>query len=405
MVLQEKETAPLAALRVLDLADESACFCSKLLADLGAKVIKVETPGGDASRRVGPFQGNTPHPEKSLSFWYNNTGKLGITLNLESNEGQSIFLRLASKTDVVVETFPPGYLKKIGLDYEVLSEPNPGLILVSVTGFGQTGPYQHYKSGDLVASASGGQMYVSGNPENPPLKPYGQQSYYAASLFAATGILLALHQRHQTGRGQHLDISLQEAVAATLEHVMVRYFHEKAVPARQGNLHWTNTACLLPCEDGYLFVTFDREWETLIDLLDSEGMAADLKEEGWREEDYRRQHTDHIIEVLSAWTKTHTTAELFELGQSMRFPWAPVSSPEEVFHSPQLRARRFFTPVDHPESGGSFVYPGAPAKFSESSWEVRRRAPLIGEDNVRVYQEELGLSPQELARLAAANVI
>ena len=405
MALQDKETAPLTALRVLDLADERASFCSKLLADMGARAIKIEKPGGDASRQIGPFQGNAPHPEKSLSFWYNNIGKLGITLNLETDEGQSIFLRLVSKADVMVETFPPGYLKRIGLNYEVLSKQNPGLILASVTGFGQTGPYQNYKSCDLVASASGGQMYVSGSPQSSPLKPYGQQSYYAASLFATTSILLALHQRHRSGIGQHLDISLQEVVAATLEHVMVRYFHEKAVPVRQGNLHWTNSACLLPCKDGYFWLTFDREWETLVDLLDSEGMAADLKEAKWQEEEYRRQHTDHIIEVLAAWTRTHATAELFELGQLMRFPWAPVSSPQDVLRSPQLQARGFFTPIEHPESGSPFSYPGIPGKFSDLSWKIRRRAPLLGEDNAHVYQEELGLSPGELVRLAKANII
>jgi crotonobetainyl-CoA:carnitine CoA-transferase CaiB-like acyl-CoA transferase len=405
MAPEGKDTALLAGLRVLDLADEKSCFCSKLLADMGAEVIKVERPGGDASRWIGPFWGNMTHPEKSLSFWYNNTSKLGITLCLESKEGQGIFLRLASKADVVVETFPPGYLRKIGLNYEVLSEKNPRLILASVTGFGQTEPYREYKSCDVVASAVGGQMYVCGLSDYSPLKPYGQQSFYAASLFAAVGILIALRERNCSGRGQHIDISLQEAVAATLEHVIVRHFYEKVVPNRQGNLHWTNSACLLPCKDGYILVTFGREWETLVDLLDSEAMAADLKGEKWREEDYRRQHVDHVVEVLARWTRTHTTVELFELGQLMRFPWAPVSSPKDVFNSPQLRARNFFIPVDHPEASASFVYPGTPGKFSGSSWNIWRRAPLIGEHNTQVYGGELGFSPDELTRLSSTDVI
>ncbi|MFC1909153.1 CaiB/BaiF CoA transferase family protein [Chloroflexota bacterium] len=405
MVLPEKATAPLAALQVLDLANESACFCSRLLADMGARVVKIEKPGGDASRWSGPFWGNTPHPEKSLNFWYNNTSKLGITLNLESSKGQDIFLRLARRADVIVETFPPGYLKNLGLNYEVLNEQNPGLIFASVTGFGQSGPYRLYKSCDLVASALGGQMYVSGTPETPPIKPCGQQSYYAASLFAAMGILVALCERHHSGKGQHIDISLQEAVAATLEHVMVRYFYENIVSGRQGNLHWTNSSCLLQCQDGYILLTFDREWETLIDLLDNEDMAADLKEERWCEEDYRRQHADHIIEVLTSWTRTHTTGDLFEIGQLMRFPWAPVCSIEEAFHSPQLRARDFFVPVEHPDAGWFFTYPGTPTKLSDSSWQIRSRAPLIGEYNTQVYHDELGLTFEELARLAAEKVI
>jgi benzylsuccinate CoA-transferase BbsE subunit len=400
-----KDTTPLAGLRVLDLADEKASFCTKLLADMGADVIKVERPGGDASRWIGPFWGNIPHPEKSLSFWHNNTSKRGITLCLESKKGQGIFVGLANKADVVVEAFPPGYLKEIGLKYEDLSEKNPKLILVSVTGFGQTGPYKEYKSCDIVASAIGGQMYVCGLPDYPPLKPYGQQSFYSASLFAAVGILIALHERNHSGRGQHIDISLQEAVTATLEHVMVRHFYEKVVPNRQGNLQWTKSACLLPCKDGYILITFNREWEILIDLLHSEAMSADLKEEKWREEGYRRQHVDHIIEVLADWTKTHTTAELFELGQLMRFPWAPVSSPKDVFNSPQLRARNFFTTVDHPEASTSFAYPATPGKFSGLSWNIRGRAPLIGEHNAQVYHEELGLLPEELAKLSSENVI
>ncbi|MDO8785816.1 MAG: CoA transferase, partial [Syntrophales bacterium] len=360
MATEEKETAPLTGLRILDLADEKGSFCSRLLADMGTCVTKVERPGGDASRRIGPFWGNKPEANGSLFFWYHNAGKLGITLNLESAEGREIFLRLIGRTDVVVETFPPGYLEKIGLNYEVLSKKNPRLILASVTGFGQTGPYRGYKSCDIVASASGGQMYVCGTPDNPPIVPYGQQSYYAASLFAAVGILIALHERNSSGRGQHLDISLQESVAANLEHVMVRYFSENILTRRGGNLHWTGSASLLPCKDGYIFITFNREWETLVELLDSEGMACDLGEERWKEEEYRREHADYIVEVLSRWTMTRTKAELFELGQMMRFPWAPVNSPEELFHSPQLKARDFFSPVNHPGAGDSFLYPGAP---------------------------------------------
>ena len=399
-----RDSAPLASLRVLDLADEKASFCSRLLADLGAEVIKIERPGGDASRWIGPFWGNFAHPEKSLFYWYNNAGKYGVTLNLESEEGRDILARLARRADVIVETFAPGYLKKMGLDYKILSKLNPGLIMASVTGFGQTGPYKRRKSCDMVASASGGQMYVSGEPEAPPLKPYGQQSYYAASLFAATGILIALRERRHSCKGQHIDISLQEAVAATLEHVMVRYFYEKAVPGRRGGLHWANSACLLPCQDGHIFITFGREWETLIELLDSEGMAEDLKDERWREEEYRRQHIDHVIEVLASWTGTHTKSELFQLGQLMRFPWAPVSTISEMFNSPHLRSRDFFLPIEHPETKSSFIYPLTPYRFNGSACRIQRRAPLIGEHNVRVYQKELGISAETLTRLSSANI-
>ena len=397
-------------LEVLDLADEKGSFCSKLLADLGAAVIKIERPGGDASRWIGPFWQNTPHPERSLPFWYNNSNKLGITLNLETKEGQELFRQLASKADVMVETFPPGYLEKLELNHESLSKINPKLILASVTGFGQSGPYSQYKSCDIIASATGGQMWVCGAPDTPPLKPYGEQSYYVASLFAAIAILIALRERNQSGKGQHIDISLQEAVAATLEHVLVSYFHDNIVSQRQGSSRQDDSSCLLPCKDGYILLMIDRDWDILVAWLDSEGMARDLKEERWQDEQYRRQHWNHIVDTLTYWTKTHTRAELFELGQLMHLPWAPVASLEEMVNSAQLLGRNFFVSVEHPELAGAglkphaYKYPGVPYKFGSSTTKLRR-APLIGEHNTQVYQEILGLSIGDLERLSASKII
>jgi len=401
---EEKENL-LSGMRILDLADEKASFCSKLLADLGADVVKIEKPEGDPSRRIGPFFGDRPHPERSLFFNYHNTNKRGITLNLENRVGREIFLRLVGRSDVVVETFAPGYLRELGLDFEVLREGNPGLIMASVTGFGQEGPRSIYKSCDIVASAFGGQMYVSGSPVTPPLKPFGEQSYYASSLFAAIGILLALRKRKQSGKGEHLDISLQEAVASTLEHVMIRYFYEKIVSKRQGSIHWSNSICILPCKDSFMVISLFQQWETLVEWMDSEGMAEDLREEKYREEGYRFRNLDHIIEVLQRWVKTHTKNELFELGQLMRFPWTPVFSPEEVLENPQLKARRFFIDVEHPEMGTSVKYPGVPYQFSTSLPNKWKRAPFTGEDNIQIYTEELGLSEEDLRRLSSMKVI
>ena len=197
-------------IRVLDLADEKASLCSRIMADLGARVIKIEKPGGDPSREKGPFLNDSGHPLKSLSFFYNNLNKLGITLDIEREEGKSIFLRLVEDADVVVETFSPGYLEDIGLSFDKLEERNPGLIMASVTGFGQKGPKSKYKSCDIVASAFGGHMYVSGSNDTSPLKIFGEQSYFSASLYAAVGILIALNKRDRDGVGTHLDISLQE---------------------------------------------------------------------------------------------------------------------------------------------------------------------------------------------------
>ncbi len=392
-------------IRILDLADEKASFCSKLLADLGACVIKVEKPGGDSSRRIGPFQDNLGQQGKSLFFEYNNTNKIGITLDLEHSAGREIFRKLLQKTDVVVEAFPPGYLEELGLGFEVISEINPKGILVSVTPFGQRGPRSQYKSCDLVASAFGGQMYVSGSPATPPLKPFGEQSYYTASLYGAIAILLGLRRRSHTGKGEHIDISLQEAAVSTLEHVMVRYFYGKEISRRQGGLHWNHSFCILPCKDGYILITLFQQWETMVEWMESEGMAEDLKDEQYREEQYRLRHSTHIIEVLKRWTQTHTTRELFELGQLMSFPWAPVCSPAKVLENPQLKARQFFANVDYPEIDGSLEFPGIPYHFSHSSPSRWKRAPLIGEDNIQIYQGELGLSEEEMKRLSSIDVI
>jgi len=405
MEVKGQEGGLLEGIRVLDLADEKASFCSKLLADMGAYVIKVEKPDGDPSRKLGPFYKNLSHPERSLSFFYNNTNKYGITLDLENSEGREIFTKLVKVTDIMVETFPPGYLECLGLGFEILSEINRSLILVSVSGFGGNGPRRHYKACDLVASAFGGQMYVSGSPSMPPLKAFGKQSYYTASLFAAVGILLAIRKRAKSGKGEHIDVSLQEAVTATLDHVLIRYFSEKIVSRRQGNLHWNSAFYIFPCKDGFIHLTLFQQWDTLVEWLDREGMAEELKDKKWKDEEYRQKHLDHIIEVIGQWTKTHTVSELFDLGQLMRFPWAPVHSPKEVLDSPQLKARGFFIDIDHPEIGASLKCPGIPYKFSFSMWEQKRRAPLIGEHNLKIYREELGLTEKELKRLSDIGAI
>jgi benzylsuccinate CoA-transferase BbsE subunit len=402
--MEDKKKSLLEGIQILDLADEKASFCSKLLADLGARVIKIEKPGGDPSHGIGPFLEGAAHPEKSFFFYCNNTNKLGITLDLEHEEGKKIFFKLLKKTDTVIETFRPGYLKEIGLGFDVLREVNPELILVSVSGFGENGPRSQCKSCDLLASAFGGSMYLNGSPSTPPLKPFGEQSYYTGSLFAAVGILLALRKRAYSGKGEHIDISLQEAVVSIVDHIMIRFFYEKVIAERQGRLYWNNDFCILSCKDGPILLTISLRWDILIEWMKSEGMAGDLQEEKYLEEEYRIAHMDHIVEVLEQWTKSHTTQELFELGQLMHFPWAPIYSLKEVLNNPQLKAREFFMSVEHPEINKSIFYPGSPYKFL-SSLDRWKRAPLIGEDNAQVYQKELGLSKEEFEKLSTLKVI
>jgi len=329
----------LSGCHVLDLTDAKGRLCSRCLADMGAEVIRLEKPG------------------KSAGFHWEDLGKRSVTLDIELKRGQQVFRRLAKTADVLVESHPPGYLDALGLGYNQLSKLNPRLIVASITAFGQSGPYSGYKSSDIVASAMGGQLYLNGQPGSPPLKPFGSQSYYLASIFAAIGVMLALWHRHSSGKGQHIDISLQECAAAALDHVLVRYFYQGEVAKRQGSLHWNNAFRVFPAKDGYILLSLLYQWETLVEWLESEGMAGDLTESKWRDRDYHLEHIDHVIEVLERWTKTHPAAELVEKGQAMRFPWAEVASVPELLASPQLKARGFWAEIGHPETGEKLKFP------------------------------------------------
>jgi crotonobetainyl-CoA:carnitine CoA-transferase CaiB-like acyl-CoA transferase len=248
-------------------------------------------------------------------------------------------------------------------------------------------------------------MYVSGSQSKTPLKIFGEQSNYNASLFAAIGILIALRKCARDGSGAHLDISLQESMASTLEHVLVRYFIEGIIPCRQGSEHWNHTFFILPCKDGFIHLTLFDSWETLLELLESENMAADLKEEKWKNDEFRNENIDHVLDVLKRWTKQHTTQELFELGQSMRFPWAPVQSPIHLANNPQLRARNFFVPIQHPINGAAIMTPGIPFKFQSSFEMPKKSAPEPGQDNREIYHKELKISDKELKRLYSLKII
>jgi crotonobetainyl-CoA:carnitine CoA-transferase CaiB-like acyl-CoA transferase len=248
-------------------------------------------------------------------------------------------------------------------------------------------------------------MYVCGEPQMPPLKPFGNQAFYSACLFGAVGILLALWHRHATGRGQHLDISIEECAAATLDHVLVRYFYQGVVAKRQGSLYWNNAFRIFPCRDGYILLSLFHQWPTLVEWLDAEGMAEDLTDGKWQDAEARLKQIDHIIEVLARWTRSHTVAELVEKGQLMRFPWAEVTPISKLMDSPQLRGRDFWVEVEHPETGKKYRYPGAPCKLSRSPWRVGSRVPGIGQHNLDIYHRELGLSEEEIEALVKEGAI
>jgi benzylsuccinate CoA-transferase BbsE subunit len=373
--------------RVLDLSDEKGLFCGKLLAELGAEVVRIEKPGPAA------------RPDAV------NAGKRSISLNIEMAEGRELFRRLVKISDVLVESSPPGYLEKQGLDYSSLSGLNPSLIMASITHFGQTGPWRDASSTELVSSALGGQVFVCGDRDRPPLKPFGPQAYYTACLFAANGIMLALWQRHKSHKGQYLDISVHECTAAALDHQLVSYFYTGEVAQRNGSLYRNGAFRIFPCRDGYILLSLNHQWETLVEWLASEGMAGDLNQDRWRDEAVRLQNNGHIIEILEKWTLAHAVDELLETGQLMHFPWARVASLPEVVENPQLKARGFFLDVKDPDTGRTYQYPGAPFIMGHSPLVINPTIPTRGEYNKELLQGRLGLSAPEIEKLASRGVI
>jgi benzylsuccinate CoA-transferase BbsE subunit len=398
-------TSALSDLRVLDLTDLKGALCAKLMGDMGADVIKIEPPGGDPMRAIGPFLDGVPHRDRSLLFWFYNTSKRGITLDIHHSAGQEIFKQLAGKADVIVESVAPGTLESLGLGYDDLKRLNPKLVLTSISPFGQTGPYRDYKSSDTVAEALGGMIYTNGAPDEPPLQALGLQAYHSASFFAAIGTMSALWARDALGQGQWVDVSIQEAAAAAVEHVAPFYHQGLGIQTRQGSLHWSRYFRVTRCRDGYVMHCTLGDWTSLVEWVKGDGKAQDLDEPHWEDQMYRREHAEHLFDVLDEWATDYSVAELMEGAQLRRIPYAMVRPPGAVADDPQLNARGFFSTVKHPELDRTFCYPGGPFFFTATPWRISRRPPLLGEHNKEVYRKELGMSEAQLAELASVGVI
>lgn len=379
----------LSGYRILDLTDENGWFCARLLADMGAEVIKIDPP-----RNTLP---------KDTYYWAMNLGKLSITLDITTKSGQDILKRLIKITDILIESKPPKYIDALGIGYPVLHQMNPQLVMASITDFGQSGPHRDYKSTDVVASALGGRLFVNGKPQRPPLKVPGQQAYNTACLFTAIGIMIALLKRSTSTIGQYLDISVHECVAATLDHVLVRYFMNGDIAERSGSLHWNNSFRVFTCQDGYILISLTHQWDTLVEWLDSESCANDLINIRWHDPEVRRKHLDHIIDILEKWTKRHTVSELVKKGQSMHFPWAEVNSVSQLMSNPQLQHRRLWSEVTHPDLGRA-TFPTNPIKMSQAQWQTKDFISPTGKHNLEVYRG-IGLSDGELENLASQGII
>lgn len=414
---KEREEGMLSPYRILDLTDEKGLMCGKVMGDLGADVIKIERPGGDFARNIGPFYHDEPDPEKSL-FWFSfNANKRGITLDIETADGQEIFKKLVTSADIIVESFPPGYMDKIGLGYSVLEKVNPGLSLISITPFGQTGPYRDYKISDVVAWALGGYMYSVGDDDRAPVRiGLYCQSYLHAGGQAAQAAMMALYYREMTGEGQFVDVSIRDSITrCTPERITMYWDFNKRVARRGGGGRMLSIRRIWPCKDGYVYAIywggqFASRWNSpLVRWIESEGLATDfIKNLDWDSfnmMDITQEVKNNIEEPTLKLFRKFTMAEILEGALKHNAQVYPFATTADIANNPQLATRDFWVEVDHPELGTSITYPGPFAQNTELPPRIFRRAPLIGEHNEEIYGKELGISKEKILILKQAKVI
>ncbi|HEX9896375.1 MAG TPA: CoA transferase [Dehalococcoidales bacterium] len=403
--MKEKLEGMLSPYRVLDLTDEKGFFCGKLLGDLGADVIKIEKPGGDPARNIGPFYHDEPDPEKSLLWWAFNTNKRGIALDIATAEGKTTFKKLVKSADFVIESFPPGYMDKLGLGYPALEGSNPGIIMVSITPFGQTGPYKDYKTSDIVSWAIGGYMYLWGDTDRPPVRvSHHSQAFLQAAAEAAIGALIALSYRQMTGCGQHIDVSIQAAVATISYRPVITWYLQKTIHQRGGGFIYyrpdVRIKSIWTCMDGYVMWTYSggarvNQSKALVKWMDEKGMADDfIKSYNWNKYDQNtvtKEVFDHLAEPTTKFFMTHTKAELLDGAVKRRLILFPVGTASDIVNNVQLAARNYWVDLEHPELGTKIKYPGAFGRTTEAPPRITRRAPLIGEHNREILEQERGI--------------
>ena len=379
--------AALDDLLVLDLSQGIAGpICARLLGDYGADVIKVEPPNGDYGRRMPPFFQDDPDPEKSLFFLLANLNKRGITLDLETQQGAALLRRLASRADVIVENFPPGYLASLGLDHATLMKDNPGLIMTSITPFGQTGPYSGYKGDEIVTYATSGIMAISGTSDREPLQHGGFPAEYESAMNGLLATNVALLTRDITGEGSHVDVSMQEVVTSSLVIAQPYYTFAGGVQGRR-NPEGSNFGHVMPCKDGF-FVSQaggGATWEQIADFYERPVM----KEHRFADAGQRLLHGHELDEIILDATKDRTMAEMFKTAsEKYRMLFGIVQTPEDLANCKQLEIRGFYEEVDHPVIGKIRV-PFRLLKTNIGGAVCRMPAPLLGQHNAEVF-ENLG---------------
>lgn len=389
---------------VLDLTSTiRGMHCTKMFGDYGAEVILIEPIGGSSARRIGPFAGGKEDREASLHFAHHNRNKKSITLNLETTRGQELLQELARKADLLVEDWPVGALAARGLGYAQLHELNPRLVVCSITGFGQTGPYANYKTSNIVEDAIGGLMGITGPADKPPTMTGGQQAEHATAMHAAYAAAAALLYRDLHGIGQHIDVSAQECAGNVLENALEQYTYTGVVRKRAGSRHPTAWPCsVFPCKDGYVGICCPQEKEAIASALlaDDEDLANLLTKIDRFE---RRARADEFEPRLVAGYMKYTKVELLHRGQALGCPIGVTSDARDLANDPHLNEVGFFAEFDHPVIG-KFNDIAAPVYFSQTPGAMRSAAPLLGQHTTEVLTW-LGLAEAELTNLHADGVI
>ncbi|MBI4307993.1 MAG: CoA transferase [Chloroflexi bacterium] len=396
--------------RVLDLTDESGTYCTRALADLGADVVRVEPPAGDCARTHPPFRGDTPHAEQSLHFLHFNLNKRSVTLNLEHADGRALFRDLVRHADALVTTLSARDMERLEMTYEQLSQVNPGLVMTSITPFGLSGPRRDWLGPDLVISAIAGPANMTGDPERAPLRLGGEQSYHIGSLYAAVGTMLALYARPFIGRGQLVEITLQEAFPSIqVEAGRLQSYPLTGInPGREGNQRKVGFPYgTFPCRDGYVSIgcVEEHHWDALARWIAEVTGEREVRDPMYRGRYYLRAPYIDILEpFLLRLLGRFTREELFREGQRREVPLFPVATVAETVANPQLAQRGYFVQAEHPVLG-RVTHPGGPYRLQATPWRLRRTAPLSGEHNAEVYCGELGLTREQLCILRGAGVV
>jgi CoA:oxalate CoA-transferase len=392
---------------VVDLGQVIAMpFCTMLLADLGAKVIKVESrEQGQDRLSLGIKRVRNDMEERVPVYQYRERNKLGVTLNLKTPKGVELFKELVRHADVVTENFSVGTMERLGLDYDALKQVNPRIIFASVTAFGQHGPYAHWRGYDILAQAISGYMSITGFPENPPTRSGQSISDYYAGMLCAFSIVSALHYRHRTGKGQRIDMALLDSLITALDNLGERYTVGGEVLTRKGNISFAGSSSgVYGTADGYVAIaagSSDLVWRRFCQIIGKPELSNDPN---FATTAARRIHQSEVAALIQGWTGPRTKAEVVDTLAEGGVPAAPVNNVAEMIADPQIQAREMFVELEHPLYGPVKIT-GTPLKLSETPGRVERLAPLPGEHNEAIYVGLLGHSKDEVAQWQAEGVI